>query len=111
VAGRVDAGEIAARGIFRVAGVCGAVCGAEVAELAGGEGGAVGEDGAVGCEDAGLVSWGLGDGRGTYIMVVISGGERLSSKRSLSASASSILISGRPGIMVSVVCPKGVQST
>lgn len=36
------------------------------------------------------------------MIVVISGGDRLSSKRSLSASASSILISGRPGIMVSV---------
>lgn len=61
----------------------------------------MGEDGAVGCENAGVVSlvfwvwvW------GSYIMVVISGGERLSSRRSLSASASSILISGRPGIIV-----------
>lgn len=71
MAGRVDAGEIAARGVFRVAGVCGAVCGAEVAELAGGEGGAVGEDGAVGCEDAGLVSWsfgGMGAGRTLWLL-------------------------------------------
>lgn len=36
------------------------------------------------------------------MIVVISGGERLSSRRSLNASESIILISGSPGIMVSV---------
>lgn len=66
----------------------------------------MGEYSAVCCEDTremrSLGVFLVIESRRAYMIVVISGGDRLSSKRSLSASASSILISGRPGIMVSV---------
>ena len=114
----VDTSKVSARRGFCVTCICSTVGCAEITQLTRRKGGSVGEDRAVSCEYSGKESKSVcvknktknprienGCRRGTgkpYKMVVISGGDRLSSRRSPSASESSILISGRPGIMTPV---------